>query len=62
MRGETTNQTVMLLAVTPDQLVPPGHPIRQITSLVERALAALSPTLGRCTPQLADRRSRRSIS
>ena len=44
MRGETTNQTVMLLAVTPDQLVPPGHPIRQITSLVERALAALSPT------------------
>lgn len=44
MRGDTTNQTAMLLAVTPDQLVPSDHPIRRIKPIVERALAVLSPT------------------
>ena len=44
MRGDTTNQTSMLLAVTPDQLVPADHPIRRIKPIVERALAALAPT------------------
>jgi transposase len=42
MRGEASNQTAMLLAVTPDQLVPADHPIRRIKPIVERALAELS--------------------
>jgi transposase len=46
MRGDATNQTTMLLAVTPDQLVPADHPIRRIKPLVERALVEVSPTFG----------------
>lgn len=46
MRGEASNQTAMLLAVTPDQLVPADHPIRRIKPIVERALADLSSTFG----------------
>jgi transposase len=33
----------MLTAVTPDALVPQGHPIRKIKPMVEAALAKLSP-------------------
>lgn len=44
MRGEASNQTAMLLAVTADQLVPSEHPIRRIKPIVERALAALAPS------------------
>ncbi len=48
MRGEAARQAIMLTAVTPDGLVPKGHPIRRIKPrikpLVERALAQLSPT------------------
>jgi len=42
MRGETTRQ-VRMLAITPDALVPQGHPIRQIKPVVDRALEELSP-------------------
>src|SRR5215211_4984451 len=44
MRGDPTNQTTMLLGVTPDQLVPADHPIRRIKPIVERALSALAPS------------------
>lgn len=44
MRGDASNQTAMLLAVTPDQLVPSDHPIRRVKPIVERALAVLAPT------------------
>src|SRR5215207_10939898 len=44
MRGDPTNQTTMLLGVTPDQLVPADHPIRRIKPIVERALAVLAPS------------------
>jgi transposase len=44
MRGHNATQGFMLSPLTPDQLVPQGHPIRQIKPIVERALAALSPT------------------
>ncbi|MBA2598026.1 MAG: IS5 family transposase [Chloroflexia bacterium] len=44
MRGDATKQTTMLLAVTPDQLVPADHPIRRVKPIVERALRVLSPT------------------
>ena len=47
MRGEATAQATMLTAVTPDALVPQGHPIRRIKPMVDRALAALSPTFSR---------------
>jgi transposase len=42
MRGDPTNQTAMLLGVTPDQVVPADHPIRRIKPIVERALGALA--------------------
>src|SRR3712207_6201212 len=44
MRGEAVRQSRMLLGVTPDQLVPPNHPIRCIKPIVEQALTHLSPT------------------
>ncbi len=43
MRGDATQQLEMLSPVTPDTLVPRGHPIREIRSIVDRALAELSP-------------------
>ena len=38
MRGNAARQATMLTAVTPDDLVPQGHPIRP--SRMDRALAA----------------------
>jgi len=43
MRGEVNKQAAIMLAVTPDQLVPQDHPIRRIKPLVDQALAELSP-------------------
>jgi transposase len=43
MRGDSAEQGEMLLALTPDQLVPPDHPIRRIKPIVERLLGQLSP-------------------
>jgi transposase len=43
MRGKQDNQALMLVALTPDQLVPQDHPIRQIKPIVDRALGELSP-------------------
>ena len=43
MRGDATQQAIMLSAVTPDALVPADHPIRAIKPMVDRALTALSP-------------------
>ncbi len=43
MRGETNRQAAIMLAITPDQLVPLNHPIRKIKPIVDRALAGLSP-------------------
>ena len=47
MRGKAARQATMLTAVTPDALVPKGHPIRRIKPMVDRALAELSPTFNR---------------
>jgi hypothetical protein len=44
MRGESESQAMMHLAGAPDQLVPQDHPIRQIKSIIDRALAALPST------------------
>ena len=43
MRGDTTEQASLLLALTADDLVPADHPIRRIKPIVERILARLSP-------------------
>jgi transposase len=43
MRGEATRQAKMMLAITPDQLIPADHPIRAIKVIVDTALAELSP-------------------
>lgn len=42
MRGNTTRQATFF-AITPDQKVPQGHPIRRIRALVEPVLKELSP-------------------
>src|SRR5438105_13263532 len=44
MRGAQARQVAMLLGVVADDLVPRTHPIRAIRRIVDRALAALSPT------------------
>ncbi len=44
MRGNAEQQAMILSAVTPDQLVPQDHLIRQVKPIVDRALAELSPT------------------
>jgi len=43
MRGAAARQVTMLSPLTPDQLVPQNHPIRQIKPVVERVLGGLSP-------------------
>ncbi len=43
MRGNSFEQVSMLSTLTPDQLVPKGHPIRRIKVIVEKVLAELSP-------------------
>ena len=47
MRGTIARQAMMLTAVTPDALVPPRHPIRQIKPMVDAALDKLWPTFNR---------------
>ena len=47
MRGEAERQANMLIAVTPDALVPKGHPIRRIKPMVEKALTQMSATFDR---------------
>lgn len=42
MRGTMMRQ-VTFLTLTPDQLIPPDHPIRRVKPLVDTALAQLSP-------------------
>ena len=43
MRGEERQQTKLFSYVSPEQRIPPTHPIRTIRQLVDRALQALSP-------------------
>jgi transposase len=47
MRGDETEQAAVMLFITPDQKVPPDHPIRAIKPIVDRALASLSPVFNR---------------
>jgi transposase len=42
VRGDAARQANILLALTPDQVVPADHPLRQIKPVVERALVRLS--------------------
>ena len=44
MRGKQDKQVTMLCALTPGQLVPEDHPIRQIKPIVDHALSGLSVT------------------
>ena len=44
MRGKAARQATMLTVITPDALVPQGHPIRRIKPMVDRALGQLSST------------------
>ena len=51
MRGDSTQQAIMLSAVTPDSLVPADHPIRQIKPIVDRVLQELSPVFRQMYPR-----------
>jgi len=44
MRGDGSDQIMMLTPITPHTLVPQDHPIRAIRAIVDRALESLSPT------------------
>ena len=44
MRGTSDQQIESLVALTPEDLVPHGHPIRRIKPLADRVLQELSPT------------------
>jgi hypothetical protein len=44
MRGTIMRQ-VTFLTITPDQLIPPDHPIRRVKPLVDAALAELGSSL-----------------
>lgn len=43
MRGRSERQAEMLLAVTPEDLVPADHPVRRIRAIVDTVLGRLSP-------------------
>lgn len=47
MRGKADAQVTMLSLVTPEQLVPQSHPIREIKPIVDQALQELSPIFNR---------------
>ncbi len=47
MRGSEERQSLMLLGVVADDLVPADHPIRAIRRIVDPALASLSPVFDR---------------
>ena len=57
MRGDSNQQSLILLAITPEQKVPQDHPIRAIKAMVDRALVSLSPVFNR----MYSRRGRPSI-
>ena len=44
MRGENTKQASMLILMSPESRVPPGHPLRAIKKLADAALVDLSAT------------------
>lgn len=52
MRGSMTQQVEVLIALTPDDLVPQDHPIRRIKPIVERVLKELSPVFSRMYSQV----------
>jgi transposase len=43
MRGTPDRQLSMLISLSTDELIPPGHPIRSVKPVVEAVLAALDP-------------------
>jgi transposase len=43
MRGDLTNETAMWSYVSPEQRVPPDHPLRPIKTMIDTALRELSP-------------------
>ena len=43
MRGDVTNQALLLTTLTPNDFVPTDHPIRAIKAIVDAALQELSP-------------------
>ena len=47
MRGENTNQSSMLMLMSPESRVPPEHPLRGIKKLADEALRELSPVFDR---------------
>jgi transposase len=44
MRGTETKQSSMVCLISPESVVPAGHPIRRVKVLADEALAKLSPT------------------
>ena len=60
MRGNAARQVEMLTAVTPDALIPQGHPIRRIKPMVDKAWPSFRPPLPGGMPKTVAPRYRRS--
>jgi transposase len=57
MRGDKTEQALVMVFIAPDHKVPQDHPIRAIKPIVDRALEQLSPVFN----QMYSKRGRPSI-
>jgi transposase len=51
MRGDDTQQAAMFSYMTPEERVPRDHPLRPILGMVDQALEALDPALGKMYAQ-----------
>jgi hypothetical protein len=60
MRGKAFRQISMLTSMTPEDLIPAGHPIRRIKEMVEPILDELSPTFDAMYAEGGRHKSRRS--
>ena len=47
MRGKKSKQQSMLIVMSPGSMVPPGHPLRGIKALADKALASMDETFAR---------------
>ena len=52
MRGVDWKQEAMFSYVSPEQRVPPDHPLRPIREMVDQALQEMSPRLARLYAQV----------
>jgi hypothetical protein len=58
MRGEPSKQTSMLVLRSPEDLVPKGHPIRQVKALADTVLREMTDRFDEMYVRIPDRPER----